>query len=86
MTLYLRETKFRKEEKGLIRENVISYIRQNGIKQKYLSEKTGLSPSAVSSIMNCKRDIEVDEYCAICKALNVSLDYFSPDSYARDTA
>lgn len=70
----------------MIRENVISYIRQHGIKQVYLSEKTGLSTAAISSIMNCKRDIEVDEYCAICNALNVSLDYFATGAAARDSA
>ena len=70
----------------MIRENVVSYVRQSGIKQIHLSKKTGLSPSAISSIMNGKRDIEVDEYCLICKALNVSLDYFATDHTTQDSA
>lgn len=70
----------------MIRERVVSFVRENGIKQIYLSEKTGLSTSAISSIMNGKREIEVDEYCKICKALNVSLDYFAPNSSTRDSA
>lgn len=69
----------------MIREKVVSYVRENGIKQVYLSEKTGLSTSAISSIMNGKREIEVDEYCKICSALNVSLDYFAPNSSTRDS-
>lgn len=65
----------------MIRENVISYIKQNGIKQVFLCEKTGLSSSAMSAIMNRKRDIEVDEYCAICVALGVSLDFFAEERF-----
>ncbi len=64
----------------MIRENIILYIKRNGIKQVFLCEKTGLSPSAVSAIMNRKRDIEVDEYYAICEALGVSLDFFVEQS------
>lgn len=63
----------------MIREKVVDYIRDKGIKQSRLSEKTGISTAALSSIMNLKRDIEVDEYCAICKALDLSLDYFAQD-------
>lgn len=61
----------------MIRENIISYVKRKGIKQIFLCEKTGISPAAMSAIMNRKRDIEVDEYCEICTALGVSLDYFA---------
>lgn len=68
----------------MIRENVVSYVRRNGIKQVYLSKKTGMTTYAISSIMNGKRGIEADEYCAICKALNVSLDYFASSQDVQD--
>ena len=60
----------------MVRERIVSFIRENGIKQSFICEKTGMKPQAVSAIMNLKRNIEVDEYCSICSALNVPLSYF----------
>ena len=60
----------------MVRERVVSFIRENGIKQSFICEKTGMKPQAVSAIMNLKRNIEVDEYCSICSAINVPLSYF----------
>ncbi len=60
----------------MVRERVVNFIRENGIKQSFICEKTGMKPQAVSAIMNLKRNIEVDEYCNICSALIVPLSYF----------
>lgn len=60
----------------MLRENIAAYIAKNGIKQSYLAEKTGMTPIAISSIVNLKRDISAEEYVSVCDALNVTLDFF----------
>ena len=60
----------------MLRENIAAYIAKNGIKQSYLAEKTGITPMAVSSIVNLKRDISAEEYVSVCNALDVTLDFF----------
>lgn len=52
------------------------YITDNGIKQNFLSNKTGLSCDAISNVLKGRRKLEVDEYAKICEALNVSFDFF----------
>lgn len=52
------------------------HLNENGIKQAFLVEKTGMSPSQISDICNHDRKIDCIEYFRICKALNVDLDYF----------
>lgn len=52
------------------------YLVNNGIKQAFLVDKTGLSASQVSDILNRDRRIDAIEYYRICKALNVDLEYF----------
>lgn len=60
----------------MLRENIAAYIAKNGIKQSYLAKKTGITPMAVSSIVNLKRDISAEEYVSVCNALDVTLDFF----------
>ena len=60
----------------MLRENIAEKKKKNGIKQSYLAEKTGMTPIAVSSIVNLKRDISAEEYVSVCDALNVTLDFF----------
>lgn len=66
----------------MIRDALIEYITNLGIKQVAICEKTGISQPSMSAIMNRKRQIEVDEYAKICEALGVSLDFF----YRKDKA
>jgi len=60
----------------LIGERIKEYLRENGIKQSFLVEKTGLTHSQVSDICNNDRKLDCVEYYKICKALNLSLDHF----------
>ena len=53
-----------------VQEKVKQYIQNNGIKQSFLVEKTGLSKDIVSAILNKKRKMSADEYELFCKALN----------------
>ena len=48
---------------------VADYVRNMGIKQNWLAEKTGLTESIVSDIFRGKRKMTADEFVRICKAL-----------------
>lgn len=63
----------------MVGSRIKNYLNDNGIKQIFLAEKTGLSPNAISDICNHDRKIDVIEYAKICKALNVPLDTFLED-------
>lgn len=52
------------------------YIEQSGIKQKAISDKTGIPDSAICLILKGKRKCEAGEYGSICAALEVPLDTF----------
>jgi transcriptional regulator with XRE-family HTH domain len=55
------------------------YLAENGIKQTFLAEKTGMSNATISDICNGNRKIDCVEYYKICKALNVPLETFLED-------
>lgn len=53
------------------------YLTENGIKQSFLVEKTGMTASTISDICNGNRQkVDAIEYYKICKALGVPLDRF----------
>jgi len=53
-----------------VQERVADYVQNNGIMQKFIAEKTGLSPVKVSLILNLKQTMTADELELFCKALN----------------
>jgi transcriptional regulator with XRE-family HTH domain len=56
------------------------YLKDNGIKQAFLVEKTGLSANVISDICNgVRKTIDCIEYYKICKALGVALETFVDD-------
>lgn len=60
----------------MVGARIKTYLNDNGIKQNFLAEKTGLSPNAISDICIHDRKIDCIEYYKICKALNLPLEYF----------
>ena len=42
----------------------------------WLSEKTGMTPQALSTTLNGERNLDIEEYTKICDALGVRYDYF----------
>ena len=52
------------------------YLKKNGIKQIYLSIKTGISKSKISLGLKGKRTFSITEYQQICWALGVGVDEF----------
>lgn len=59
------------------------YLDANGVKQTFLAQKLGIPDSAVSDMLNGKRNIMATEYYLICKALGVSTDLFFEDVEAE---
>ena len=57
-------------------QKVSQYIIENGIKQKFISEKTGIAENTLSMILNGKRKMDADEFVEIIIALGVDANYF----------
>ena len=47
------------------------YATERGVKQTYISQKTGISVDTISRIFNGKRKILADEFIQICSALEI---------------
>ena len=66
----------RMEEYAKIGMRIRDYLHDKGIKQKFLSDKTGISQDTISAICRGVRKVQCLEYHKICKALDVPYDYF----------
>lgn len=64
----------------MVGKKIKEYLTENGIKQAFLVEKTGLTACQISNICIHDRKIDCIEYYKICKALGVPLDYFLKDT------
>ncbi len=54
-----------------------NYLKERGIKQAFLVQKTGLSASVVSDICTgTRKSVDTLDYYKICKALDVSMETF----------
>jgi transcriptional regulator with XRE-family HTH domain len=60
----------------MIGSKIKEYLTENGIKQGFVAEKVGLTPSQMSDICNRNKSIDCVTYYKICKALNVPLETF----------
>jgi transcriptional regulator with XRE-family HTH domain len=60
----------------MIGKRIAEYLAENGIKQSFVCEKVGLSPSQMSDICKKGRSVDCVTYYKICKALNVPLEKF----------
>ena len=54
-----------------------NYLEENGISQRFLCDKTGISTATMNAMLNGNRKIEVTEYFSICNALQKPVDYFA---------
>lgn len=59
-----------------VAKNIKNYLDSNGILQTFISDKTGIPNSTLSNMLNGKRKIMVEEYFAICEALQKPCDFF----------
>ena len=60
-------------------QKISKYIADNGIKQSFISEKTGIQPSKLSMILNGKIRLEADDFVEIILVLGVDANYFIND-------
>lgn len=60
-------------------ERIKCYIDSIGVKQQKIAELTGIPANTLSTMLSGKRQIRIDEYVAICNALNVSVEMFATD-------
>lgn len=59
-----------------IYQKISLYINENGIKQRFISDKTGISENILSMILNGKRKMDADEFVEIILALGVDANFF----------
>lgn len=52
-----------------VQEKIAEYVQNNGIMQKFIAERTGLSPVKVSNILNLNQKMTADEFALFCRAL-----------------
>ena len=57
-------------------QKLADYILKNGIKQKFISTKTGIPENILSMILNGKRNLSADEFVEIVIALNTDANTF----------
>ena len=57
-------------------QKIAQYIADQGIKQKFISDKTGIPENVLSMILNGKRKMDADEFVEIVIALNVDANTF----------
>lgn len=58
------------------KDKLKKYLDDNGIKQKYVAKKAGMTEETFSKILSGKRKCDVNEFLAICNALNKKPDDF----------
>lgn len=68
--------KFQRGENVSVGEQIKGYIREAGISQKWLVEKTMIPAPKLNMALNGKRRLTFDEYASICWALGVNTDRF----------
>lgn len=60
----------------MIAEAIARHLKENGINQRLLCKKTGLTSYCVNYALKRKRNFSLDEYEKICDALQVPYEYF----------
>ena len=59
-----------------IYQKISLYINENGIKQRFISDKTWIPENILSMILNGKRKMDADEFVEIILALGVDANFF----------
>lgn len=59
-----------------VNQNIKEYIESHGVTQKFLCDKTGITPVQMSNIMNGKRKVTGEELLKIADALKVNANIF----------
>ena len=73
----VRAERSKKTTKSL-NDKIADYLQQEKIDTDILADKSGLSEDKIFDICFTDAEIGAIDYYKVCKALNVSLDYFMP--------
>lgn len=60
----------------IVQTRLADYVNERGIKRSFISEKTGIAVSRVSSILNNNTELRADELEAICNVLGTDPNKF----------
>lgn len=60
----------------MITEKISKYLKDNGIQRKYIAEKIKMPINVLSMTLNGKRRMQLEEFIAIVKVLNLDPNYF----------
>lgn len=60
-------------------EKISDYLKQNGIKQTFIADRCGWTKQKLYNLLHGRNRISVEDYEAICEALNVPFDFFCED-------
>ena len=60
-----------------VQEKLLKYIQDNGIKQKFISDKTGIPENTLSMSLNAKRTLTAEEFVKIVLLLKIDIEYFN---------
>ena len=64
------------ENKKTINLKIKDYLKEHGISQTWLANKTDISIKKINAIVNGNAILDANTLCLICNALNVSADIF----------
>lgn len=59
-----------------VEKAICEYLKEEGIRQKWLAEKIGVSEPVLSMILGKGREMRMSEYLKICEVINVEPGYF----------
>ncbi len=62
------------------------YLKEKGIKQKFVANKAGIAENILSTMLSNKRGISAEEYFKICSALDVGTNLFADEWRLQNTA
>ena len=57
-------------------QKISKYIEENGVKQKFICDKTGIPENVLSMILKGKRGLSADEFVEIVTALKTDANQF----------
>lgn len=60
-------------------KNINNYLKREGISVCELADFSGIKYNSLWNILNRNKTIRLEDYTAICKALNEPLDFFIPN-------
>ena len=57
-------------------ENYAKYVDDNGIKQTFISERSGIGQQKVNKLLNQINELKVEDFVRLCKAVRKTPNYF----------